>query len=184
MRSRGCRSGARESTCRFRSTGFSPPMGRPITGGSGGGPRGGGAYPVNRKSGFVALLGRPNVGKSTLLNRIVRSKIAIVTPKPQTTRDRIAGIHTEARGQIVFLDSPGIHKPTRALNSHMVRTACRIGEEADIVAHVVDDRPVGKGAEDALARGALEKIPVPPLLRVNKVDRMGRGAADAVRAGV
>ena len=95
---------------------------------------------MNPKSGFVALLGRPNVGKSTLLNRIVRAKVAIVTRKPQPPRARIAGIHTETRGQIVFLDSPGIHKPTRALNSHMVRTACRIGEEADIVAHVVDDR--------------------------------------------
>ena len=136
---------------------------------------------MNRKSGFVALLGRPNVGKSTLLNRIVRAKIAIVTPKPQTTRDRIAGILTEKRGQIVFLDSPGIHKPTRALNSHMVRTACRIGEEADIVAHVIDDRPTGKGAEDAMVRGILEKIPVPRILVVNKVDRMGRAAADAVR---
>jgi GTP-binding protein Era len=136
---------------------------------------------VNRKSGFVALLGRPNVGKSTLLNRIVRAKVAIVTAKPQTTRDRIAGIRTEVRGQIVFLDSPGIHKPTRALNSHMVRTACRIGEEADIVAHVVDDRPVGKGAEDAMVRGVLEKIPVPRFLLVNKVDRMGRAAAEAVR---
>ena len=136
---------------------------------------------MNRKSGFVALLGRPNVGKSTLLNRIVRSKIAIVTPKPQTTRDRIAGIHSETRGQIVFLDSPGIHKPTRALNSYMVRTACRIGEEADIVAHVVDDRPVGKGAEDTLVRGILEKIPVPRFLVVNKVDRMGRAAAEVVR---
>ena len=137
--------------------------------------------PVNRKSGFVALLGRPNVGKSTLLNRIVRAKVAIVTRKPQTTRDRIAGILTETRGQIVFLDSPGIHKPTKALNSHMVRTACRIGEEADIVAHVIDDRPLGKGAEDAMVRGILEKIPVPRILVVNKVDRMGRAAADEVR---
>ena len=136
---------------------------------------------MNPKSGFVALLGRPNVGKSTLLNRIVRAKIAIVTRKPQTTRDRIAGILTETRGQIVFLDSPGIHKPTRALNSHMVRTACRIGEEADIVAHVIDDRPLGKGAEDAMVRGILEKIPVPRILVVNKVDRMGRAAADEVR---
>ena len=131
---------------------------------------------MNLKSGFVALLGRPNVGKSTLLNRIVRAKIAIVTRKPQTTRDRIAGILTETRGQIVFLDSPGIHKPTKALNSHMVRTACRIGEEADIVAHVVDDRPLGKGAEDAMVRGILEKIPVPRILVVNKVDRIGRAA--------
>jgi GTP-binding protein Era len=134
-----------------------------------------------RKSGFVALLGRPNVGKSTLLNRILDAKIAIVTNKPQTTRDRIAGILTETRGQIVFLDSPGIHKPTKALNSHMVRTACRIGEEADIVAHVIDDRPVGKGAEDAMVRGILEKIPVPRILVVNKVDRLGRAAADEVR---
>ncbi len=136
---------------------------------------------MSGKSGFVALLGRPNVGKSTLLNRIVRAKVAIVTPKPQTTRDRIAGIRTEERGQIVFLDSPGIHKPTRALNSYMVRTACRIGEEADIVAHVVDQRPLGKGAEDAMVRGILEKIPVPRFLVVNKIDRMGRGAAEAVR---
>ena len=134
------------------------------------------------KSGFVALLGRPNVGKSTLLNRIVRAKIAIVTRKPQTTRDRIAGILTETRGQIVFLDSPGIHKPARALNSHMVRTACRIGEEADIVAHVVDDRPVGRQGEDAIVRGILADLPVPRLLVVNKVDRMGPEAAAARRA--
>ena len=60
------------------------------------------------RSGFVAMLGRPNVGKSTLMNRILGAKIAIVTPKPQTTRDRIAGVYTEERGQIVFLDSPGI----------------------------------------------------------------------------
>ena len=136
---------------------------------------------MNRKSWFVALLGRPNVGKSTLLNRIVRAKVAIVTRKPQTTRDRIAGILTETRGQIVFLDSPGIHKPTKALNSYMVRTACRIGEEADVVAHVIDDRPPGKGAEDAMVRGILEKIRVPRILVVNKVDRLGRAAADEVR---
>lgn len=139
---------------------------------------------MNRKSGFVALLGRPNVGKSTLLNRIVRGKVAIVTPKPQTTRDRISGILTEERGQIVFLDSPGIHKPTKALNSCMVRTACRIGEEADIVAHVVDDRPFGRGAEDAMVLGVLEKIAVPRILVVNKTDRAGRDAAEAIRSGL
>ncbi len=136
---------------------------------------------MNRKSGFVALLGRPNVGKSTLMNRILGAKIAIVTPKPQTTRDRIAGIRSEERGQIVFLDSPGIHRPQRALNSYMVRTAQRIGEEADIVAHLVDDRPVGAGGEDALVRGILANLPVPKLLVVNKIDRMGETAADARR---
>ena len=136
---------------------------------------------MSRKSGFVALLGRPNVGKSTLLNRILGAKIAIVTPKPQTTRDRIAGIFTEDRGQIVFLDSPGIHKPHRALNSYMVRTARRIGEEADIVAHVVDDRRIGREGEDALVRGILANLPVPRLLVLNKVDRMAAEAATARR---
>jgi GTP-binding protein Era len=137
---------------------------------------------MSRKSGFVALLGRPNVGKSTLLNRILGAKIAIVTPKPQTTRDRIAGIFTEERGQIIFLDSPGIHRPHRALNSYMVRTAQRIGEEADIVAHVVDDRVIGRQGEDAIVRGILENLPVPRVLVVNKVDRMGAVAAAARRA--
>ena len=137
---------------------------------------------MTRKSGFVALLGRPNVGKSTLLNRILGAKIAIVTPKPQTTRDRIAGIFTEDRGQIVFLDSPGIHRPNRALNSYMVRTAQRIGEEADIVAHVVDDRAIGRQGEDAIVRGILENLPVPRVLVVNKVDRMGADGAAARRA--
>jgi GTP-binding protein Era len=137
---------------------------------------------LSPKSGFVALLGRPNVGKSTLMNRILGAKIAIVTPKPQTTRDRIAGIHSEERGQIVFLDSPGIHKPHRALNAAMVRTAQRIGEEADVVAHIVDDREIGKEGEDALVRGVLEKLSVPRLLVVNKIDRMGTPAAEERRA--
>ncbi len=139
---------------------------------------------MNRKSGFVALLGRPNVGKSTLMNRILRAKIAIVTPKPQTTRDRIAGIYSEDRGQIIFLDSPGIHKPQRALNAHMVRTAQRIGEESDIVTHLVDDRETGKGPEDALVRGVLSNLSVPRILVVNKIDRMGPSRAEARRAGL
>ena len=136
---------------------------------------------MNRKSGFVALLGRPNVGKSTLMNRILGAKVSIVTRKPQTTRDRIAGIYTEARGQIVFLDSPGIHRPDRALNAFMVRTAQRIGEESDIVAHVVDDREVGRGPDDAIVRGILQNIAVPRLLVLNKVDRMERAVAEARR---
>lgn len=132
---------------------------------------------VGKKSGFVALVGRPNVGKSTLLNRILGAKIAIVSRKPQTTRDRIAGILTEKRGQIVFLDGPGIHRPGKALNAYMVRTAQRIAEEADVAVHVVDDRPADAGEEESLVRGIMEKVLVPRLLAVNKVDRSGEAAA-------
>ncbi|PWB61144.1 MAG: GTPase Era [Deltaproteobacteria bacterium] len=134
-----------------------------------------------KKSGFVALLGRPNVGKSTLLNRILGAKVAIVTSKPQTTRDRIAGILTGERGQIVFLDSPGIHRPKKALNSYMVRTAERIASESDIVVHLVDDRPGQAGEEETLVRGILGNVVVPRLLVVNKVDRMGESTAKAKR---
>lgn len=128
---------------------------------------------AGKKSGFVALLGRPNVGKSTLLNRVLGAKVAIVSRKPQTTRDRIAGILTEERGQIVFLDSPGIHRPRKALNAYMVRTAQRIAEEADIAVHVVDDRQAAAGEEETLVRGIVANLSVPRLLVVNKVDRMG-----------
>lgn len=127
---------------------------------------------AEKKSGFVGLLGRPNVGKSTLMNRIVGAKVAIVTSKPQTTRDRITGIYTGDMGQIVFLDSPGIHRPRKALNVYMMRTAERIAEESDVVAHLVDDRPGHGGEEDALVRRILENVPVPKVLAVNKADRM------------
>jgi len=132
-----------------------------------------------RKSGFVALLGRPNVGKSTLLNRILRAKVAIVTNKPQTTRDRIAGICTGEKGQIVFLDGPGIHRPKKALNVYMVRTAERIASEADIVVHMVDDRSAASGEEEKLVRGILSNVDVPRVLVVNKSDRMGESDAKA-----
>lgn len=138
-----------------------------------GAPRAGGD---GRKAGFVALLGRPNVGKSTLLNRVVGAKIAIVTDRPQTTRDRIAGILTELRGQIVFLDSPGIHRPRRALNAWMVRTAGRIAAEADLVAHVVDGRSAA-GEEERLVRDLVGSVRVPRILVLNKVDRMGASEA-------
>ncbi len=129
----------------------------------------------------MALLGRPNVGKSTLLNRILGVRIAIVTSKPQTTRDRVAGIYTEPRGQIIFLDSPGIHRPKRALNEYMVRTAERIAAEADVVAHLVDDRLRAEGEEERLVRGVLERISVPRVIVVNKTDRIGEAEADLRR---
>jgi GTPase len=133
------------------------------------------------RSGFVALMGRPNVGKSTLMNRILGAKIAIVTRKPQTTRDRIAGIRTEERGQIVFLDGPGIHRPKRALNEYMLRTAERIASEADVVVHLVDDRPLVEGEEEALVRQVLERVAAPRLLAVNKADLLGEEAASRRR---
>lgn len=152
---------------------------------AGGGSPGGG--PDGRKAGFVALVGRPNVGKSTLLNRIVGAKIAAVTPKPQTTRDRIAGIFTEPRGQIVFLDGPGIHRPRRALNAWMVRTAERIAGEADVVVHIVDDRPADGGEEGEIVRKLLDAVRAPRILLLNKVDRMrgeeARARLDRLLAG-
>ncbi len=136
------------------------------------------------RSGFVALLGRPNVGKSTLLNRILGAKVAIVSTKPQTTRDRIAGILTEGRGQIVFLDSPGIHRARRALNEYMVATAERIAGEADVAVHVVDDRRGYGGEEESLVRGIVSRASVPRVLVVNKADRLGAEGAAARRAEI
>lgn len=134
---------------------------------------------MGKKSGFVALLGRPNVGKSTLLNRILDAKIAIVTNKPQTTRDRIAGILTGEKGQIVFLDGPGIHRPKKALNVYMLRTAERIAGESDIAVHLLDDRSYESGEEETLVRGIMEKVSVPRLLVINKSDRMKESDAKA-----
>jgi len=129
------------------------------------------------RAGFVTLLGRPNVGKSTLLNRLVGAKIAIVTPKPQTTRHRIAGIVTEERGQIVFLDTPGIHRPRTALNEWMMRAAERAAREADVVVHVVDDRSRAEGEEERLAREMLAGLATPRLLVLNKADRLPEAQA-------
>src|SRR5687768_11478957 len=102
--------------------------------------------PPEKKSGTVALVGRPNAGKSTLLNRILGQKVSIVSPKPQTTRNRIVGILNEERGQIAFLDTPGIHKPLHRLNVRMMDHVRSALTEADVVALLVDaTEPFGKG---------------------------------------
>ena len=90
------------------------------------------------KSGFVAFVGRPNAGKSTLLNRIVGHKLAIVSDKPQTTRTRIVGVKNYATGQVVFVDTPGVHKPTHRMNVRMVDIAREAMREVDLLTLIVD----------------------------------------------
>jgi GTP-binding protein Era len=133
------------------------------------------------RSGYAAILGRPNVGKSTLMNRVLGMKLAIATPKPQTTRNRILGIHpVEGRGQIVFVDTPGIHESTRRLNRRMVAAAWGSLEETDLALFVVEqrslrstDRPAIWG-EDARILERLHEAKVPVLLVVNKCDQVRR----------
>jgi GTP-binding protein Era len=121
-------------------------------------------------AGTIAILGRPNVGKSTLLNRIVGEKLAIVTPKPQTTRNRITGVFNSERGQIVFVDTPGVHGATKQLNRFMIGEALGIIPDIDAALLIVDagtDRP-GE-AEERILR-ALAEARRPVILGINKVD--------------
>jgi len=121
-------------------------------------------------AGTVAILGRPNVGKSTLLNRIVGEKLAIVTPKPQTTRNRITGVFNSERGQIVFVDTPGVHGATKQLNRFMLGEALGIIPDIDAALLIVDagtDRP--GDAEERILR-ALAEARRPVILGINKVD--------------
>ncbi len=124
------------------------------------------------KSGYVAIIGRPNVGKSTLLNSILGQKVAIVTPKPQTTRNRIVGIKNLPGAQIVFLDTPGIHKPKERLGEYMVREAMRTLKEVDIVVTMVEPwKP--RMAEQKLIESikqAKDKYSYKTILAINKID--------------
>lgn len=121
------------------------------------------------KSGFAALVGRPNVGKSTLMNRIIGQKIAITSNKPQTTRNRIQTIYHEDRGQIVFVDTPGIHKAKNRLGEYMVHTAEHIFNEVDIVLWLVEATTfIGKGERHIAQQ--LKKAGTPVILVMNKID--------------
>ena len=123
------------------------------------------------RAGFVTIVGRPNVGKSTLLNRIVGQKVAIVTEKPQTTRNRILAIANTASAQIVFFDTPGIHKPKHEMNRRMVGLALRSLKNVDLALLLVDvTEPFGGGDEFVLERVSQAKVPV--VLALNKVDRI------------
>lgn len=127
------------------------------------------------RCGAVALLGRPNVGKSTLLNRIIGAKIAIVTPKPQTTRHRILGIYTDLRRQIVFVDTPGIHRGSSRLNQHMVRAAYAAATEADVLVILQDaSRPLDIGTRKLITHFATHERAKPRIHVLNKVDRINK----------
>ncbi|HHN65716.1 MAG TPA: GTPase Era [Nitrospirae bacterium] len=124
------------------------------------------------RSGYVAILGRPNVGKSTLLNQILSEKVAIVTPKPQTTRNRIVGVKTTEGAQIIFVDTPGIHRPRERLGQFMVREALRTLKEVDIVLLMVEPRrpsPAEKEILDMLSKSGRGLI---VFLLINKIDRI------------
>ena len=121
------------------------------------------------KSGFVAILGRPNVGKSTLLNALVGFKVSIVTNRPQTTRDAIQGVLTRPEGQIVFVDSPGIHEPHQALGRRMMREVGRATSGCDLVLLVIDAAaPFRAGDQSAVDR--VRKTKIPAFLLLNKID--------------
>src|SRR6266436_1324254 len=112
------------------------------------------------KSGFVSLIGRPNAGKSTLLNRLVGSKLAIVSDKPQTTRTRVLGVRNYPDAQVVFVDTPGIHRPQHRMNVRMVDSALETISEVDLLCVVVDAiEPPGKG--DRFLMNLLKKAPSP-----------------------
>ncbi|HEV8340056.1 MAG TPA: GTPase Era [bacterium] len=129
------------------------------------------------RSGFVALAGRPNVGKSTLLNRLLGTKVAAVSPVPQTTRTVIRGILTRPDAQIVFLDLPGLHAPRHRLGEVMVDAARRALGEVDLVAWIVEAGAL-PGPEERIAAEALRGAPVPILLVVNKLDRATPAGAE------
>ena len=123
------------------------------------------------KSGFVSFIGRPNAGKSTLLNRMVGTKIAIVSDKPQTTRTRILGVRHYPEGQVVFLDTPGIHRPLHRMNVRMVDAAVGTIRDVDVLGLVVDaTEPLGNG--DRFVLDLLKDASAPVFLLLNKIDLM------------
>src|SRR5581483_10027569 len=127
----------------------------------------------SHRAGFVALGGRPNVGKSTLLNCLVGQKVAIVTPRPQTTRRRILGIRSDPDAQLIFIDTPGLHRPRTALDQRMVEVARRCLREGEVVVGVVEARgQLDPGDREFLAE--LRELKAPRIIAINKLDLVSR----------
>ncbi len=123
------------------------------------------------KSGFAALIGRPNVGKSTLMNRLIGQKIAITSSKPQTTRNRIQTVYTDSEGQIIFLDTPGIHKAKNKLGEYMVNVAQNTLRDVDVILWLVEASDY-IGASDRHIAEILSKVRTPVILVINKIDKV------------
>ena len=129
---------------------------------------------VPHRSGFVAIVGRPNVGKSTLLNQFLGEKIAIVSPKPQTTRNRITGIRTTPSSQIVFLDTPGIHRAHSLMNRRMVEVALKTLREVEVALWLLDAREGTRREDEDIAR-TLKESRATTLILLNKMDLISKG---------
>ena len=126
---------------------------------------------TQKKSGFVALVGRPNVGKSTLMNHLIGQKIAITSDKPQTTRNRIQTVYTDERGQIIFLDTPGIHKAKNKLGEYMVNVAEHTLKDVDVVLWLVEPTTFIGAGERHIAE-QLSNVKTPVILVINKIDTL------------
>ena len=134
------------------------------------------------KSGFISIIGRPNVGKSTLLNRVIGQKIAIMSDKPQTTRNKVQGVLTNAESQMIFIDTPGIHKPKHKLGEFMLKTAKNTLREVDLIMFMVNaEQKLGKG--DEFIMELLEGTKTPVFLVINKIDQVHPDELGAIIAG-
>ncbi|KZN98798.1 GTPase Era [Pseudobacillus badius] len=123
------------------------------------------------KSGFISIIGRPNVGKSTFLNRVIGQKIAIMSDKPQTTRNKVQGVYTKEDAQMIFIDTPGIHKPKHKLGDFMMKVAVNTLKEVDLVLFMVNaEEGYGRGDEFIIEK--LKGIQTPVFLVINKIDRI------------
>jgi GTPase len=131
--------------------------------------------PEGFRSGFVALVGRPNVGKSTLMNTLVGTKVSITSPKPQTTRNRILGIYTDERAQVLFIDTPGLHQARDAFNRRLVAAAIESLAEADIVCYMIEP-PAEVGPQEQFVLEQIREVQTPVYLLINKVDTVAKGS--------
>lgn len=130
------------------------------------------------KSGYIAIIGQPNVGKSTLLNRIIGEEVAITSPKPQTTRHKIIGIHNLPGAQLVFLDTPGFHKSEKAINKYMLGVIGGVIQDADVVCHMMEAKQEPDTLDIELARRAKGKKYI---IILNKIDRLKKVSVEALK---